>query len=381
MRIAIINPPWIRLPPFGYGGRERVVFDIVEGMVKKGHDVTLFATGDSRVSSKLDFFYPKALGNNFNIKLNPYNLLNHLQYSLKKIGSNFDIVHFHMAGIALYFASFLKTPFVFTLHGSYFKNQEHDQFGIIESGREGLIQFKEYSYISISNNQREGAVELNYVKTIYNSITLSEFEFTESNQHDMVWLGRITYTKGLDIAIEVAKRTKKILNIASYIDPAEKGYFEQKIKPFLDTGFTRTFEEVKEIKAKSGFLGSAKIFMMPIRWDEPFGIVMIEAMATGTPVVAFARGSVPEVMKDGETGFIVNFSEEDKRGNWIIKKTGIDGFCEAVERIYSMPEDQYRQMRKNCRTHVEKNFTVEKMVDEYEKAYQQILDSSSPSST
>lgn len=102
---------------------------------------------------------------------------------------------------------------------------------------------------------------------------------------------------------------------------------------------------------------------------------MIEAMACGTPVVAYARGSVPEVIKDGETGFIVNSSEEDKRGDWIVKKTGIEGLCEAVEKIYSMPEEQYRQMRRNCRTHVEKNFTVERMVGEYEKVYNQILSS------
>jgi glycosyltransferase involved in cell wall biosynthesis len=124
----------------------------------------------------------------------------------------------------------------------------------------------------------------------------------------------------------------------------------------------------------NSFLGSGKLFIFPTRWEEPFGLVLVEAMACGTLVVTFACGSVPEVIKDGETGFIVNSSEEDKRGDWIVKKTGIEGLCEAVERIYSMPEEQYRQMRRACQAHVENNFTVEKMVDEYEKIHKQILE-------
>ncbi len=121
------------------------------------------------------------------------------------------------------------------------------------------------------------------------------------------------------------------------------------------------------------FYKKAKCFLYPLMWDEPFGYIFLESMACGTPVVAFARGSVPEVVKDGETGFIVNSSPEDIRGNFVIKKTGIDGLCEAVERIYAMPEEEYRQMRGNCRGHVERNFTVERMVDEYEKVYEKIL--------
>lgn len=374
MKIALINPPWIAIPPYGYGGREKVVYDIVEGMVKKGHQVTLFATGDSHTSAQLDFYYPKALGNDLNLKLNPYYILNHLHYSLKKSEGKFDLVHFHLAGVALYFASFLKTPFLFTLHGSYFKDQEKDQFGIFESSREGLTLFKDYPYVSISNNQREGNLDLNYLKTIYNSVTLSEFQFSETANTDLVWLGRITYTKGVDLAIAVAKKTKRHLKIACFIDPSEKDYFEKEIKGLIDSPFVTVFPEIKEKKEKTDFLGKAKAFLMPIRWNEPFGIVMIEAMATGTPVVAFARGSVPEVIKDGETGLIVNASDSDIRGDWIVKKTGIDGLCEAVERIYSLPEEQYRQMRKNCRGHVEKNFTVERMVNQYEEVYKKVME-------
>ena len=132
------------------------------------------------------------------------------------------------------------------------------------------------------------------------------------------------------------------------------------------------FLEQKELVS---YYQNAKLFLFPIEWEEPFGLVMIEAMAAGTPIVAFARGSVPEVIKDGETGFIVNSSDEDKRGDWIVKKVGIDGLCEAVERIYSMPKDHYRQMRKNCRGHVEKFFTIEKMIDNYEMVYKQITNS------
>ena len=122
-------------------------------------------------------------------------------------------------------------------------------------------------------------------------------------------------------------------------------------------------------------MGRAKCLLFPIKWEEPFGMVLIEAMACGTPVVAYARGSVPEIIKDGETGFIVNSSDSDIRGDWIVKKTGIAGLCEAVEKIYSMSKVEYQKMRHACRTHVEANFTVEKMADNYEKVYQKILSS------
>lgn len=371
MRIAVVSTPWVPVPPLGYGGTEYVVYHLVEGMVEKGHDVTLFATGDSKVSSKLEYFYPKALGNNLNLKLNPYYMLNHLYHFFKNAKNRFDIIHNNSGRFSLFFLDFLKTPVVYTLHGSYTKDIQ-DEYGIAQSAREALLQFKGIPYVSISNKQREGLPELNYAATIYNSIILSEYDFEEYGGEEMIWLGRVTPTKGLDLAIKTAASLKKKLKAVIFVDQGEKDYFEKEIKPLMGSQYVEVFDEVKDKKVKSDFLGEAKLLLFPIRWDEPFGIVMIEAMAAGTPVVAFAKGSVPEVVVDGVTGFIVNYADEDRRGDWVVKKTGLEGLEEAVERIYSMPEERYLAMRRACREQVEKKFTVEKMVDEYERVYEKV---------
>ncbi|OIP83853.1 hypothetical protein AUK04_03000 [Candidatus Roizmanbacteria bacterium CG2_30_33_16] len=375
MKIAVTSPPWIPVPPVGYGGIERVVSNVVEGLVKKGHDVTLYATGDSKTTAKLSYLYAKALGNHLPLKLNPYHILNHLYHFYKDAHNKYDIVHDNIGEIALFFADLTQTPMVMTLHGTFNENTQDlfKDYGTMHSVKELVQKFKDYPYVSISNKQRESLPELNYVSTIYNSIIISEFDFNEHGGNDMVWIGRMNYTKGVDLGIEAAETIKKKFIISSYIDVGDMPYYQKDIEPHLTMGFLSRTDEMKNIKGKSQFLENGKLFLFPIRWDEPFGIVMIEAMATGTPLVAFSMGSVPEVVKDGETGFLVNPSDADIRGNWIIKKTGVKGLCEAIEKIYSMPENQYRKMRKACRAHVEKNFTVERMVDRYEEVYNKIL--------
>jgi glycosyltransferase involved in cell wall biosynthesis len=375
MKIAITSPPWIAVPPSGYGGIERVVSNVVEGLVRKGHDVTMYATGDSKTAAKLAYYYKKGLGNDLSFKLNPFNLLNHLYHFYKDAKNKFDIVHDNIGETALYFADLTKTPMVMTLHGTFNENTQDlfKEYGTVHSIKELVQKFKHYPYVSISNKQRESLPELNYVATIYNSIILSEFDFNETGGEDMVWIGRMNYTKGVDLGIKAAENTKKKYIISSYIDSGDMPFYQKDIEPHLTQGYLARTDEMKDIESKSQFLGNGKLFLFPIRWDEPFGIVMIEAMAVGTPLVAFSMGSVPEVIKDGETGFLVNPSDTDIRGNWITKKTGVDGLCEAIERIYSMPEDQYRKMRKACRDHVIKNFTIERMVEKYEEVYKKLI--------
>ncbi len=375
MKIAITAPPWISIPPQGYGGIERVVWNLVEGFKQKGHDITLYSTGDSTTLSHLEYYYPHALGNNFHLKLNPYLLLNHMYHFYKNAKNRFDIVHENMGETALYFADLTNTPIVMTLHGPLRDNAMDlfKEYGTLNAARDLLLRFKHVPYVSISDKQREGLPELNYVKTIYNSLVISEFDYNSEGGTDMVWVGRVNYTKGVDIGIQIAKKMKKNLHLSSYIDTGDLPYFKKEIEPHFSKGFITHNGELSDIKAKSTFLGNSRLFLFPIRWDEPFGIVMIEAMATGTPLVSFALGSAPEVIQDGETGFLVNFSDTDIRGNWIIKKTGIEGMCEAIERIYTMPETRYKHMRKACREHVEKNFTVQVMVNAYEQVYEQII--------
>jgi len=190
-------------------------------------------------------------------------------------------------------------------------------------------------------------------------------------------LGEMVERKGVREAILAAKKNKLKLVIAGRI-PLETNqlkdysFFQKYVKPELNRGYIKYEGEVASEKA-SELYGNAKATLFPIRWEEPFGLVMTESMSCGTPIIAFARGSVPEIIKDGETGFIVNSSRKDTRGNWIIKKTGLAGMIEAINKIYDMSTDDYLEMRKNCRKHIEKNFTLEKMVDGYEKVYRKIL--------
>ena len=177
-------------------------------------------------------------------------------------------------------------------------------------------------------------------------------------------------------AVNISLKAEKKMKFAGSIsmDETDQNYFNSDVMSKINNNKHLIEYHGFIPRDKIGtFYGSSKLTLFPIQWEEPFGLVMIESMATGTPVIGFARGSVAEVIRDGETGFIINPSADDIRGNWIIKKTGIEGMIEAVKRIYSMPEAEYSNMRRNCRKHVEENFSIKHMVDEYEKAYNKIL--------
>lgn len=375
MKIAVLAPPWLSIPPVGYGGIEWVVSNLIDGLVKKNHEVVLYATGDSKGTVPIKYFYEKALGNSKGQKLNPYHIIAHLYHFYKNYASSFDIIHCNASEIAVFFSDFTKTPNVFTLHNNYTDNPQDilAEYGWADAQRKSLMLFKNLPYVSISNSQRLSIPELNYVKTIHNGIRPEDFIFNARGGDHIKWLGRIDPVKGIDAAIEVVKKSKKKLYISGFLDPGKKNYFDTVVYPQISEGNVKQEAEIKTLSKKSEFLGDAKLFLFPLLWEEPFGIVMIESMATGTPVIAYARGSVPEVIKDGETGFIVNSSDSDIRGDWIIKKTGIEGLCEAVERIYTMSEEKYLAMRRSCRAHVEAHFTVSRMVDEYVRVYEEIL--------
>lgn len=237
---------------------------------------------------------------------------------------------------------------------------------------------KDY-FVLIANHQKKFAeknnLDLQIISTVYNGIDIKKFPFNQNSLENNygLWIGRISnkHNKGIKEAIRASTNIHKPLKVLASIDDTD--YFNKEIKDILDSDISLLPSNV-QFDEKVKLYQNAKYFLYPIMWEEPFGLIFLESMATGTPVIAFGRGAVPEIIKDGETGFIVNPSDDDIRGDWIIKKTGIEGLCEAVEQIYAMPQEQYRQMRRKCREHVERNFTIEHMVDNYEKVYQQILE-------
>lgn len=354
---------------------------LAQGLVKNGHDITTIVGEGSPIKTKKHFSKSKPFFEVVNKsdweKTNDLRLMWQLMVPFE-IDLNLsvldflkmnpvDLVHFHsiVPFYGLPFAGRTGVPCIFTLHGT----TSPLELQVIKTFLANNIHF-----VSISNNQQLGYPGITFASTVYNGIPLEDYGFGDLGGEHMVMAGRFKKDKGFEEGIEVALRTRKRLVLAGDIRPSQKAYFYSNIEPLIKSNSNIIhFLHFVNHSMMDGFYREGKLLLFPIQWEEPFGLAMIEAMATGTPVVAFARGSVPEVIKDGETGFIVNSSDDDIRGNWIIKKTGIAGMCEAVEKIYALPQEQYRHMRKACRTQIEKHFTVERMVNDYENVYQKIL--------
>ncbi len=336
---------------------------IAESLTKKGHQVTFFAPEGSRLKvSKIITGGLKPLQDksdhpilsDSNIRNKDQEKISTLfdQYLLsllyeEAMKGKFDILHIHPIDRALPLARITKTPTCYTLHDPIFLWRK-DIFQIYKSPQQ--------YYVSISNAQRKPAPDLNWAGTIYNGIELEKFPFVGTPKNHLLFLGRILVRKGPGIAVQVAIRDRKKLIIVG--SPSTGKYWDAQIKPYLN----RNIRYVGNISYEKThrYYGQAKALLCPIQWEEPFGLVMIEAMACGTPVIAFGRGSVPEIIKDGITGFIC-------------KPNNLNSMVKAVKKIYQMPETEYKKMRYNCRKHVEENFTIEKMVDDYEKVYYKIL--------
>lgn len=372
MKVAIIAPVEETIPPQKYGGIEWIVYHVAHGIGKKGHSVDLFATGDSQKETEYNLISvtEKALRivpiYYADLKLREEAKLQAITKTYDHLSQNsYDVIHNHAGWRFLQYANRLEHKVLTTHHGPLSIADEQEVF----------IQYKDHYHISISNNQRKDLPQLNFVETIYNGTDTVGFPFYDysENQSYMIFLARMSEEKGAVEAAKAARATKHPLIVHTKIDKVNELYFEQ-FKNYVDNNYVRFGGEV-DFQAKVKHLGGARCLLVPVQWEEPFGLMFTEAMSCGTPVITFARGSAPEIIRDGETGFLVNQSEKLKRGDWIVKKTGVEGLCEAIERIFTMSILEYRSMRRKCREHVEKNFTVEKMVDEYEKVYKQILNS------
>lgn len=343
MRIAQVSPLMERVPPLTYGGIELVVSLLTDELVRRGHDVTLFASGDSQTLACLKSVYPHALRQAPNIReYSAYELLELSQ--VYEQAEEFDIIHSHMGYSALPFTNLVETPTVHTLH--MLSPDSLDLFA----------HYYQQPYISISQAQQlapEGTpLNLNYVRTVYNGINPDDYPFQAQPQDPayLAFVGRLSPEKGPQHAIAIAKQTGWRLKMVGKVDAVDREFFEREIAPEIDGKQIAYLGEVDH-NLKAEVLGQAAVTLFPITWREPFGLVMIESMCTGTPVIGIGLGSVPEVIAHGKTGFV----------------------CQTVAEMASVIPAALELNRQICREHVLKNFSVTRMVDEYEAAYRQVL--------
>ncbi len=351
LRIAQVVSLQESVPPKGKNGLESMVYYLTEELVKRGHDVTLFATTDSKTSAKLvdvlPFPYTKK-------RLFGWSATDYSLFSIAKaaeMANQFDIIHSHLGSPAYYFANLIKTPMIETIHSEVTTNIRNDIKK--DTHKRYRLDFRKRSEkvyrVFISNAQWQNARNKKNSTVIHNGICLDEFQFQEKPKDHFAFLGYINPEKGAHIAVQIAKKLKIKLKIAGSYMGCED-YFEKKIKPYLEKGKIDYMGVVNSFQ-RNKFLGFAKAILAPICWEEPFGLVMIESMACGTPVIAFKRGSIPEIVENGKTGFIVENEKE---------------MIEAIKNIDKINRDE-------CRKHAEGHFIVERMVDEYERVYNKII--------
>jgi glycosyltransferase involved in cell wall biosynthesis len=339
MRIAQIAPLFESVPPKLYGGTERIVSYLTEELVRMGHEVTLFASGDSVTRAHLEPQCPRSL----RLDQNCLDQIAHHILMVERVhqkASDFDIIHAHIDYYPFSMMRRIDTPSVTTLHGRL------DIPDLVPLYRE----FADIPLVSISIAQREPLPWVNWQGTVYHGLPRNLYTFHDKPGDYLAYLGRISPEKRVDSAIEIAKRAGMPLKIAAKVDKADKEYFDSVIKPLLKQPLIEFIGEIGEAE-KNDFLGGAYALLFPIDWPEPFGLVMIEAMACGTPVIARCRGSVPEVMEDGVTGYIIN---------------DIDEAVEAVEKVSSLE-------RRRCREVFEERFTVTRMAKNYLKIYERLI--------
>ena len=335
MRIAQVSPLTEAVPPKLYGGTERVISWLTEELVLMGHDVTLFASGDSATKAKLEPMWPKALRLDGSVR--DANALHmSMMENICRRASEFDVIHFHLDYYPFSLMSRQSVPFITTLHGRLDLPELQPIF----------TTFSSVPVVSISNSQRRPIPQANWVKTVHHGLPRDLLSPRQASPSYLAFLGRISPEKGVDRAIRIAQRCGLPLKIAAKVDRVDEDYFNDNIRSLIDLPHVEYIGEISDAQ-KADFLSGAIGLLVPIDWPEPFGLVMIEAMACGTPVVAFNRGSVTEVVENGVTGFVV----EDE--------TSAVG---AVNQLQNLSRQVVRQQ-------FDKRFTATRMAEDYLSVY------------
>lgn len=340
MKIAQVAPLIESVPPQLYGGTERVVSYLTEELVRQGHEVTLFATGDSVTSAQLVASVPRALRLDPAVKdYTPYAILQ-LEH-VRQRADEFDVIHFH--------SDFMHLPLVRALMPERAVTTMHGRLDLPDY-KPLFSEFADAPLVSISNHQRTPLASANWLGTVYHGLPSGVCRFEPNPRGDyFAFLGRISPEKRPDRAIEIARRAGVKLKMAAKIDPVDEPYFRREIEPLLSQPHVEFIGEINE-EQKSDFLGNARALLFPIDWPEPFGLVLIEAMSCGTPCIAWRAGSVPELVEPGVTGFVVD---------------SIEGAVDAIRRVSLLD-------RAHVRARFEQRFSAERMARDYVELYQQL---------
>lgn len=356
----------------GSGIFNYILLNEFANLKNKDLKLTVFASGESSLPFKIESIDrlpfsadPKIVKNN-----------KHIMFELALISraiakhDQFDLYHVNIGDgdLVMPFATFIEKPILITLHNIINEDFTRKYFSLFKNR-------KNVYFISASNYQRKILPKINYAETIYHGIDTGQFAHNPKGGENIMWAGRLIPGKGSDIVIKLAKKLKYETKLFGVIKDGYEDWYRQYVKAEMEKDKNRfpislylNYDRNRLIK----HFQTSKLFLLPTLLEEAFGFVYAEAMSCGTPVVTFARGSAPELIKDGKTGFLVNPSDNDIRGNWIVKKTGFSGLCEAVKKIYSLPAKEYEKMRQACRDHAIANFSAEKMAENYCAVYKKL---------
>jgi len=334
MRIAQIAPLQVPVPPRNYGGTERVMYNLIEALVRLGHDVTLFAGGDSETSARLVAPVPRAFGFDPGVDVCAYHLA--MLAQVYEQAERFDVIHSHLDYLTLPFVRSTKIPTVLTVHGR-----------IDQPAQSRIFQtYRDANYVSISDSQRSCQPNLNWVGTVHHGVDVRAFPYNPEPGDYLAFVGRISPEKGPERAIAIAKRAGIPLKIAAKVDPVDEHYHERAVAPLLDHPLVEFLGTVDE-ERKRELMAGARALLLPITWPEPFGMVFVEALACGTPVLTCPLGAVPELLRDGVTGYVRETDDE---------------LVEAAKRVHAIS-------REGCRAYAKRRFDIHRMAIEYVNVY------------